>query len=153
MIGADGEQLGIMSAAEAQKLADEAELDLVKIAPTAKPPVCKIVDYGKYKYEQMRKEKESKKKHDDAASSSTVASISEISSASAGPNKIQLWIDSVKRFLNSVRGEIDRVTWPSWKELRSSTIVVVLTLLLVSAYMGVVDWVLSLLFGTPKTGF
>lgn len=62
VIGEDGEQLGIMSAAEAQKLADEAGLDLVKIAPTAKPPVCRIVDYGKFKYEQARKEKEAKKK-------------------------------------------------------------------------------------------
>ena len=62
VIGEDGEQLGIMSAAEAQKIADEAGLDLVKIAPTAKPPVCKIVDYGKFKYEQARKEKEAKKK-------------------------------------------------------------------------------------------
>ena len=51
-----------MSARDAMKLAKEAELDLVKIAPTAKPPVCKIVDYGKYRYEQARREKEAKKK-------------------------------------------------------------------------------------------
>ena len=62
LIGEDGEQLGIMSAREAMKIAQEAELDLVKIAPAAKPPVCKIIDYGKYKYEQERKEKEAKKK-------------------------------------------------------------------------------------------
>ena len=62
LIGEDGEQLGIMSAREAMKIAQEAELDLVKIAPAAKPPVCKIIDYGKYKYEQARKEKEAKKK-------------------------------------------------------------------------------------------
>ena len=62
LIGEDGEQLGIMSAREAMKIAREAELDLVKIAPAAKPPVCKIIDYGKYKYEQARKEKEAKKK-------------------------------------------------------------------------------------------
>ena len=62
LIGVDGEQLGIVSAKEAQKLAEEAGLDLVKIAPTAKPPVCKIIDYGKYRYEQARKEKEAKKK-------------------------------------------------------------------------------------------
>ena len=62
LIGEDGEQLGIMSAREAMKIAMEAELDLVKIAPAAKPPVCKIIDYGKYKYEQTRKEKEAKKK-------------------------------------------------------------------------------------------
>ena len=51
-----------MPTKEAQKLADDAGLDLVKIAPTAKPPVCKIVDYGKYRYEQVRREKEAKKK-------------------------------------------------------------------------------------------
>lgn len=62
LIGEDGEQLGIMSAKEALKLAKEAELDLVKIAPTAKPPVCKIIDYGKYRYELARKDKEAKKK-------------------------------------------------------------------------------------------
>ena len=56
LIANDGEQLGVMSAREAQKLADEAGLDLVKISPKAKPPVCKIIDYGKYKYEQTRKE-------------------------------------------------------------------------------------------------
>ena len=62
LIGEDGEQLGIMSAKEAYRMAQEAELDLVKIAPTAKPPVCKIIDYGKYRYELARKEKEAKKK-------------------------------------------------------------------------------------------
>ena len=62
VIGTDGEQLGIMSSRDAQKLADQAELDLVKIAPKAQPPVCKIVDYGKYKYELARKEKEARKK-------------------------------------------------------------------------------------------
>ena len=62
LIGEDGEQLGIMSARDAMKLAREANLDRVKIAPTAKPPVCKIIDYGKYRYEQARKEKEARKK-------------------------------------------------------------------------------------------
>ena len=62
LIGSNGEQLGIMSAKEAMKLAEEAELDLVKIAPNAKPPVCKIIDYGQYRYELDRKEKEAKKK-------------------------------------------------------------------------------------------
>ncbi len=62
LIGEHGEQLGIMSKAEAQKMADDAGLDLVLIAPTAKPPVCKIVDYGKFRYEQLRREKEAKKK-------------------------------------------------------------------------------------------
>ena len=62
VIGTDGEQVGIMSSKEALALAREAELDLIKIAPTAKPPVCKIADYGKYKYELARKEKEARKK-------------------------------------------------------------------------------------------
>lgn len=62
LIGSNGEQLGIMSAREALKIAEEADLDLVKIAPKAKPPVCKIIDYGKYRYELARKEKEAKKK-------------------------------------------------------------------------------------------
>ena len=62
VIGPDGEQLGIMSAKEAYLKAKDADLDLVKIAPTAKPPVCKIINYGKYRYELARKEKEAKKK-------------------------------------------------------------------------------------------
>ena len=62
LIANDGEQLGVMSAREAQKLADEAGLDLVKISPKAKPPVCKIMDYGKFRYEQQKREKEAKKK-------------------------------------------------------------------------------------------
>lgn len=62
LIGEDGEQLGIVSAAQALQMAKEAELDLVKIAPQAKPPVCKIIDYGKYRYELARKEKEARKK-------------------------------------------------------------------------------------------
>ena len=56
------EQLGIVSGKEAQKLADEKKLDLVKIAPTAKPPVCRIMDYGKYKFDQAKKEKEARKR-------------------------------------------------------------------------------------------
>ena len=62
VIGEAGNQLGIMSAKEAMKLAREANLDLGKIAPTAKPPVCNIIGYGKYRYEMARKEKEAKKK-------------------------------------------------------------------------------------------
>lgn len=61
VIGADGAQLGVMSARDAQNLADEAGLDLVKIAPTAQPPVCRIMDYGKYRFEQAKKEKEARK--------------------------------------------------------------------------------------------
>ena len=62
LIGPDGAQLGIVSSREAFAKAQEAGLDLVKIAPQAKPPVCKIIDYGKYRYELSRKEKEAKKK-------------------------------------------------------------------------------------------
>lgn len=62
VISDSGEQLGIMSAREAQKLADERNLDLVKISPQAKPPVCKIIDYNKYKFDQAKREKETRKK-------------------------------------------------------------------------------------------
>lgn len=61
VISADGEQLGIMSAREANRLAEEKNPDLVKVAPQAKPPVCKIMDYGKYRFEQTKREKEAKK--------------------------------------------------------------------------------------------
>ncbi|MBQ3257877.1 MAG: translation initiation factor IF-3, partial [Oscillospiraceae bacterium] len=61
LIGSDGEQMGLMSSAEAQKIADEQDLDLVMISPNAKPPVCKIMDYGKYRFEQNKKVKEAKK--------------------------------------------------------------------------------------------
>ena len=62
VIAENGDQLGVMPVKEAMKLAQEAELDLVKIAPKAQPPVCKIIDYGKYRQELARKEKEAKKK-------------------------------------------------------------------------------------------
>ena len=62
VIAENGDQLGVLPVKEAMKLAQEAELDLVKIAPKAQPPVCKIIDYGKYRYELARKEKEAKKK-------------------------------------------------------------------------------------------
>ena len=61
LIGEDGEQLGIMSAEAANRIADERNLDLVKISPQAKPPVCKLMDYSKYKFEKSKKEKEAKK--------------------------------------------------------------------------------------------
>ncbi len=61
VVGADGSQLGIMSARAAQKIANEEGLDLVKIAPQATPPVCRIMDYGKYRYEQAKREKEARK--------------------------------------------------------------------------------------------
>lgn len=61
VVDADGNQLGVMSSRDALKLADEKQMDLVKISPNANPPVCRILDYGKFKYEQSRKEKEAKK--------------------------------------------------------------------------------------------
>ncbi|MBQ9815831.1 MAG: translation initiation factor IF-3 [Lachnospiraceae bacterium] len=62
LIGEEGQQIGVVSIEEARRLAAEAELDLVLIAPKAAPPVCKIIDFGKFRYEQARKEKEAKKK-------------------------------------------------------------------------------------------
>lgn len=61
LVGSDGEQLGIMSSAEALEIADQKQLDLVMIAPQAKPPVCKLMEYGKYLYEVQKKEKEARK--------------------------------------------------------------------------------------------
>ncbi len=61
LIGSTGEQLGIMSAAQAQRIADEQGLDLVKISPQATPPVCKLMDYGKFRFEQGKREREAKK--------------------------------------------------------------------------------------------
>ena len=61
LIGSDGAQLGIVSAYEAQRIADDAGLDLVKISPNSNPPVCRVMDYSKYKYEQNKKEKEEDK--------------------------------------------------------------------------------------------
>ena len=102
VIGEDGEQLGIMSAREALQLAEEAGGDLVKIAPTAKPPVCKIVDYGKFKYEQTRKEKEAKKKQ-------KVIEIKEIRlSPNIDTNDLNTKINAAKKFLS--KGDRVKVT-------------------------------------------
>lgn len=62
MIGDDGKQVGILDTREAIRIAESAELDLVEVSPDARPPVCKIMDYGKYKYEQSKRVKESRKK-------------------------------------------------------------------------------------------
>jgi translation initiation factor IF-3 len=62
LIGANGEQIGIVSLATANKMAEEAQVDLVEIAPTAKPPVCRLMDYGKYKYQEAKKRHEAKLK-------------------------------------------------------------------------------------------
>lgn len=93
LIGENGEQLGVMPAKEAMKLADEAGLDLVKIAPNAQPPVCKIVDYGKFKYEQMRKEKEAKKKQ-------KVIEVKEIRlSPNIDTNDLNTKVNAARKFL------------------------------------------------------
>ncbi len=102
LIGENGEQLGVMSAKEAQKLAEEAGLDLVKIAPTAKPPVCKIVDYGKFKYEQARKEKEAKKKQ-------KVIEVKEIRlTPNIDTNDLNTKINAAKKFLT--KGDKVKIT-------------------------------------------
>ncbi len=94
LIGEGGEQLGIMPVREAMKIAQEAELDLVKIAPTAKPPVCKIIDYGKYKYELVRKEKEAKKKQ-------KTVEIKEIRlSPNIDTNDLNTKINAAKKFIS-----------------------------------------------------
>ena len=104
LIANDGEQLGIMSAREAQKLADEAGLDLVKISPKAKPPVCKIIDYGKYKYEQTRKEKLAKKKQ-------KVIDVKEVRmSPNIDTNDLNTKINHAKKFLSKgARVKVDKV--------------------------------------------
>ena len=93
VIGDDGEQLGIMSAEEALKIAEGKELDLVKISPMAKPPVCKIMDYGKYRFEQAKREKEAKKNQ-------RVMEVKEIRmSPSIGENDLQTKLKAALKFL------------------------------------------------------
>lgn len=102
MVGEEGEQLGIMSARDAQKLAEEAGLDLVKIAPTAKPPVCKIVDYGKFKYEQTRRDKEAKKKQ-------KIIDIKEVRmSPNIDTNDLNTKINAARKFIQ--KGDRVKVT-------------------------------------------
>lgn len=102
VIGENGEQLGIMSSKEALQLAEEAGVDLVKIAPTAKPPVCKIVDYGKYRYELARKEKEARKKQ-------KVVEIKEIRlSPNIDSNDLNTKMNAAKKFLS--KGDKVKIT-------------------------------------------
>ncbi|NLL76363.1 MAG: translation initiation factor IF-3 [Clostridiales bacterium] len=102
VIGENGEQLGVMSVKEALKLAEDAELDLVKIAPTAKPPVCKIVDYGKFRYEQARKEKEAKKKQ-------KVIEVKEIRlSPNIDTNDLNTKVNAAKKFI--AKGDKVKIT-------------------------------------------
>ena len=93
VISDDGEQLGIMSAEEALKIAEEKELDLVKISPMAKPPVCKIMDYGKFRFKQAKREKEAKKNQ-------RVMDVKEIRmSPSIGENDLQTKLKAALKFL------------------------------------------------------
>ena len=102
VIGESGEQLGIMSSREALQMAEEAGVDLVKIAPTAKPPVCKLVDYGKYKYELTRKEKEAKKKQ-------KVIEIKEIRlSPNIDTNDLNTKVNAARKFLS--KGDRVKIT-------------------------------------------
>ena len=102
VIGENGDQLGIMSPKEAMKLAQEADLDLVKIAPKAQPPVCKIIDYGKYRYELARKEKEARKKQ-------KVVEIKEIRlSPNIDSNDLNTKMNAAKKFLS--KGDKVKIT-------------------------------------------
>ncbi|MFQ6974304.1 MAG: translation initiation factor IF-3, partial [Enterocloster aldenensis] len=102
LIGEDGEQLGIVQAKDALRMAQEAELDLVKIAPTAKPPVCKIIDYGKYRYELARKEKEARKKQ-------KVIEIKEVRlSPNIDTNDLNTKVGAARKFLE--KGDKVKVT-------------------------------------------
>ncbi len=95
VVGADGEQIGIMPTKEALRLAEEKNLDLVNVAPNAKPPVCRIMNYGKYKYEQTKKEKEARKNQ-------KVISIKEIRlSATIEEHDIQTKVRSAIKFLQN----------------------------------------------------
>lgn len=95
VVAADGELIGIMSAAEALKIAEEKNLDLVKIAPQAKPPVCKIMDYGKYRFEQTKREKEARKNQ-------RVIEIKEIRlSLNIDTHDFETKVNHAKRFLES----------------------------------------------------
>ncbi|MBR6158853.1 MAG: translation initiation factor IF-3 [Lachnospiraceae bacterium] len=102
VIGTNNEQLGIMSTDEARKIADEAGLDLVMIAPNAAPPVCRVIDYGKFRYEQSRKEKEARKKQ-------KVIEIKEIRmSPNIDTNDLNTKIAAARKFLT--KGDRVKVT-------------------------------------------
>ena len=102
LIAEDGSQLGVMPIAEALQKAEEAELDLVLIAANATPPVCRIIDYGKYKYEQLRKEKDAKKKQH-------VVEIKEIRlSPNIDTNDLETKVAAARKFLT--KGDRVKVT-------------------------------------------
>ncbi len=102
VIGANGEQLGVMAPEQGLKIAQEAGLDLVEVAPQAKPPVCRIMDFSKYKYEQEKKEKEAKKKQH-------AIHIKEIRiKPKIGDHDYQVKLSFIKKFLE--RGDKVKVT-------------------------------------------
>lgn len=102
LVGADGSQLGIVAIEDARRMAEEAELDLVLIAANANPPVCKIIDYGKFRYEQLRREKEAKKKQH-------VTEIKEIRmSPNIDTNDLNTKVEAARKFLT--RGDRVKVT-------------------------------------------
>jgi translation initiation factor IF-3 len=93
LIGVDGSQLGIKPLREALKMAQEANLDLVNVAPQAKPPVCRIMDYGKYRYEQSKKEKEARKNQ-------KIVQIKEVRlSPTIEENDVQTKLKNIRKFL------------------------------------------------------
>ncbi len=94
LIGDDGEQLGVMPTVDAQRMAEEKELDLVMISPAAKPPVCKIMNYGKFRFEQAKREKEAKKNQ-------RVMEVKEIRmSPGIGENDINTKLKNAQKFLS-----------------------------------------------------
>lgn len=102
VISESGEQLGIMSSNEARRLAEEAGLDLVKISPGARPPVCKIIDYGKFKYEKTRRDKEARKKQ-------KTVEIKEIRlSPNIDKNDLETKVNAARKFLT--KGDRVKVT-------------------------------------------
>lgn len=102
VIGENNEQLGVMSTDEARRIAEEAGVDLVMIAPNAAPPVCRVIDYGKFRYEQSRKEKEARKKQ-------KVIEIKEIRmSPNIDTNDLNTKIAAAKKFLS--KGDRVKVT-------------------------------------------
>ncbi|MCR5405307.1 MAG: translation initiation factor IF-3 [Lachnospiraceae bacterium] len=102
VIGTNNEQLGVMSTDEARKIAEDAGLDLVMIAPNAAPPVCRVIDYGKFRYEQSRKEKEARKKQ-------KVIEIKEIRmSPNIDTNDLNTKIAAARKFLT--KGDRVKVT-------------------------------------------
>ncbi len=95
MIGADGEQVGVVETSQALRMAEEAGLDLVEISPDARPPVCKIMDYGKFKYEQSKKDQKNR-------SSSKASEMKEVRlgrSVKIDPHDVEIRVNQARRFL------------------------------------------------------